>query len=339
MQSNASAIMDDGTKSEDNLSPELLEKKRRFEKATTPSPFLKKFGAPIVYSIIVFILGGACVLHGLPFMFSDSIFLKCFLLLVLPVTFPVSMVAICAVINKPFQGAIASTLVARDLSLPFYFSRRVYGACLATLMSFSGLYYIILSLPWLKKFMFQSFGYAGKHCNFTTYTDVWMRDVKLLDLGDSSYLGNQSTLGTNICTTDGKLLVGKIKIGDNSQLGRLCILGPGTRIGNQSETGVRTILGIKTIAKSKVKVAGASVVSHGVVLEDGVTVGEYSYIGSKSHIFEGIALPMAFNVKAGTIIASQEDVKSQGERQADDIQAAIIERMAMMNDNSAGMRQ
>lgn len=339
MQGNASPSMDAGTTREENVSPELQEKQRRFEKATIPSPFLRTFGAPIIYSIIIFIVGGAILAHGLPIMLIDSILIKSLIILLSPVTFPLVMIAICAAINKPFQGAVATVLVPRDLSLPFYFSRRIYGACLATVMHFSGIYYIILSLPWLKTFMFRSFGYAGKYCNFTTYTDVWMRDVKLLDLGDRAYIGNQSTLGTNICTTDDKLLVGKIKVGDKSQLGRLCILGPGTRIGNNSETGVRTILGIKVIAKNNVKIAGASGVSHGVILENDVTISEYCYIGSKCHIYEGITIPVAFNLKGGTIITSQEDVKTEVERQADDIQSSILERMTLMNDIPAGMRQ
>jgi acetyltransferase-like isoleucine patch superfamily enzyme len=324
---------------ENNLSPEQIEKIKRFEKATIPSPFLKKFGAPIIYAIVVIIVGGACLLNGLPIMLTDSIWIRSIVLLLLPLTFPLTMVAICAVINKPFQGAIASTLVPRDLSLPFYFSRRVYGACLATLMHFTGIYYIILSLPWLKKFMFVSFGYPGKYCNFTTYTDVWMRDLKLLDLGDRAYLGNQSTLGTNICTTDGKLLVGKIKIGDDTQLGRLCILGPGARIGNQSETGVRTIFGLKVIIKNRVKIAGGVSISHGVVLEDGVTVSEYCYLGSKCHIYEGITIPAAINLKSGTIVTSQGDLNSHIDLQNQDIRSTIIERMAMMNDKATVMRQ
>lgn len=305
------------------------------EKALKPNDFLKIWATPIIHFTMTLVVGGTLIVSSLPFLLFDSIWAKIPFLLFMPFTFPAIMIGICAVINKPFQPFVVSGIFPRDLSLPLYFGRRIYGVCLATLMHFSGIYYIILSMPWLKKAMYRSFGYEGKFCNFTTYTDVWIRDVKLLDLGDAAYLGNQSTLGTNICTTDGNLLVGRIKIGSQTQLGRLCILAPGTRFGNNCETGVRTILGIRAIAKNRVKIAAAGSISHGVVLEDDVTIGEYSYIGSKAHIHSGVTLPVVSNIKAGTIILDQEAASKYNQKQVDEIQASIVERMNLMNNNPA----
>lgn len=232
--------------------------------------------------------------------------LKLLYILCAPLLYLLTVVSLSALVSLPFQRGIVSGLFPRNLENNVYLARRVYGVCLNTIMNFSLIYGLILQVSYLKKLFFYFFGYRG-HMNFTAYQDTWVRDLKLLTFGDGAYLGNQSTLGTNICTTDGKILVGRIKVLDNSQIGRLCVMGAGARIGSHCETAVRTMIGIRTRLQNNVKIAGNTAISHAVSLAEGVEIGENCYLGPKCEIGESVKIPPLSYLESGTIINNQEE--------------------------------
>lgn len=287
---------------------------------------LAKIMNPLILTTVACIVGGSIAFVGTPLFLFESIAAKVAWLFFSPFILTLLMVLIGGSLSYPFHAAIISGIFPRDPSSKLYFGRKIYGTCLSTIMYFPATYYLILNISFFKKLFFRLFGYEGQHLSFTAYTDTWIRDVRLLTLGERSYLANQSTIGTNICLTDGNIMVGRIKIGDDTQVGRLCILGPGSRMGNNCETGVRTVLGIRTVIKDKVKLAGGASLSHGVLLHEGVDVQEYSYLGTKCEVYAGIKLPAGSYLEAGTILTNQEEADNFHQTQNQQLRHSLSER-------------
>ena len=280
----------------------------------------------------LFVVGLAFIISGTPaiFFLENSKLAQIVYLGLAPLIFVLVYILVAGIISLPFQRAIVSGVFPRDIKIPVYLGRRVYGVCINAVTNFSLVFGLILQTDFLKKLYFRIFGYEGS-LKFTTYQDTWLRDYKLLTFGDGAYLGGGAILGTNIVLSDGNIMVGRVKVLDNSQIGRLCILGPGSRVGKNSEVGVSVIFGIRTRVADNVKINGSTGISHAVEIEDNVTVGEHSYIGTKVKIREGIEVAKCSSISEGVIISTQEDMDNYIEVQNNHLSALLNERLTLLD--------
>ncbi len=252
------------------------------------------FGIPFVASL-------------LPVLSVDQTFWKAILLFTFPVVFSVCFVVIAGLLSKPAQRAIVAGKFPRDLKNPLYALRRLYGLCWTSVFYFTPLYYVMLSVPVLKKTLFRTFGYKGS-LNFTVYADTWIRDLPLLHLEEGAYLANKATMGTNMCLGDGSILIDSIHVGKNGLIGHLAMIAPGSQIHEKAEIGVGTAFGIRAVAKENCKISPTVSINHGAVLGKDCDIGFMSYVGVKAVIKDGIRLPPASNIPSGAVINTQEDV-------------------------------
>lgn len=121
---------------------------------------------------------------------------------------------VASVLSLPHQFAVTPGKVRRDVNNPMYFHPRLYGLCWTSVFYNKPVYYVCLTVPFLKWIVFYLFGYRGS-MNFTIYPDTWVRDLPILKFEDGVYVSNRATLGTNIVLTNGFLLVGGITLRQN----------------------------------------------------------------------------------------------------------------------------
>jgi hypothetical protein len=125
-------------------------------------------------------------------------------LLIAPLVYTLCFVLTAGALSLPFQSGIIAGKFPRDLRHPVYRKRRFYGLCWTSVYYFKPLYFLCLTIPWLKWATFRLFGYRGQ-MDFTIYPDTWIRDLPLLELGRGAYIANRATLGTNIPLSNGKV--------------------------------------------------------------------------------------------------------------------------------------
>lgn len=227
-------------------------------------------------------------------------------------TLPIFMVSFsffAGLLSTLGQKGIVCGVFPREPLHPVYFLRRIYGGCWTQLFYFRPLYAIVLFVPVFKKAIFKLFGYKGKSFNFTVYPDTWIRDLPVLNFGENVYLSNRATIGTNLCLSDGNILVDKVEIGKNSLVGHMVIIGPSI-IGENSEIGVGAAMGIRVKLGNNVKVLPRAGVGHGVRIGDGSVIGQMSHIGTKVTVGPGLNIPAGANIPNGAVLLTQEDVES-----------------------------
>jgi carbonic anhydrase/acetyltransferase-like protein (isoleucine patch superfamily) len=212
-------------------------------------------------------------------------------------------------VSKFGVSGIKKGIFPREALHPVYLRRRIYGLCWTQVFYFSPLYAIVMAVPLFRKIVFRLFGYRGA-LNFITYPDTWIRDLPLLTLGEGAYLSNKATIGTNICLSNGSILVDKIDVGPKALVGHLTMLAPGVKVGEQSEIGVGSAIGIRTRIGKNVKIDPTCAISHGVIIGDHAEIGAHSYIGLRVEIAAGLKVPAGANIPAGTILGKQEDLNS-----------------------------
>lgn len=288
------------------------------------SNFKVRMAKLLISLLVVTIYTLPFFLTCLPIILVKDFRLKLVLLGLAPIQFSVLYVLIAGLLSFPFQKAIVSGIFPRDLGILVYVGRRAYGACLSMVLNFTILYHFILSFYFLKVLFFRIFGYQGESVNFTTYPDAWIRDIPLLTLGNGAYIANQSTLGTNICLTDGNIMVGRIKIGDDTQLGRLCIIGPGARVGANCETGVKTTIGLRTRLSDQVKMAACATFNHDCTINPKAEIREMTYLGMDCEIGEGVVVPAGSFIETGTKIQNQEEMDKIFSQQRKEMQSIIL---------------
>ena len=238
-------------------------------------------------------------------------------------------------ISTPFHRAIIGGVFPRDLSNPVYMGRRVYGVCLNAVMHFSLVYGLIMQTKVLRQLFFLLFGYDSKtgSLDFTIYHDTWFRDLKLLTFGKKAYIASNSVIGTNLCLTDGNIMVGRIKIGENSHVGQNTMIGPGARMGDNSATGIRTIIGVRSRIGNHVELKAASNIAHAVKVGNGCTLQPLAYLGSKVEIGDNINIPAYSHVKDGTIIRTQEDVDQFVQNDRNEMKQTILASVDKMRES------
>src|SRR5262247_628928 len=108
-------------------------------------------------------------IFGLPLVSCDLLYLasKSYLvtrlmaIAVAPVLFATAFVTIAATLSMAHQKAIVAGRYPRSVAHPIYFPRRLYGLCWTSVYYFTPIYFITLSIPFLKKLLFRGFGYKG----------------------------------------------------------------------------------------------------------------------------------------------------------------------------------
>lgn len=224
-----------------------------------------------------------------------------------PLLYTVIFILTAGLLSLPFQSGVVAGKFPRDLQHPIYMRRRLYGLCWTAVYYFKPLYYMCLSIPWLKWLLFRLFGYRG-NMQFTIYPDTWIRDLPLLSFGENTYIANRATLGTNIALIDGSILVDHIVLGKNSLVGHLAMLAPGVELEEGAEVAVGCAIGIGCKIGCESKIKGATGIDHQAVIGKKTTVGAMSYVGVGAHLGSGISLPPASVVPSRTKIMTQEDM-------------------------------
>lgn len=217
------------------------------------------------------------------------------MLAVAPLGYATLFMLVAAAISRPYQRAIVPGKFPRDLSHPVYRARRIYGLCWTSVYYHKPVYYLMLTIPALRKLMFRAFGYRGQ-LDFTVYPDTWIRDLPLLDLGAAAYLANRATLGTNMALSNGTCFVDRIRVGAGATVGHLAVLAPGATIGDRAEVGATTVVGIGVRVGERANLQPCAGINHAARIGDGATVGSAAYVGAAAIVLAGAHVPPAGNV-------------------------------------------
>lgn len=258
------------------------------------------------YIIPILIYSIPAVLCFFLFM-QSSIGLQILYILLFPICYTLFFIFIAGTLSRPFQNGIIPGKFPRDSGHIVYYKRKIYGTCWTSVFYFKPIYFLILNSKILKTLTFRIFGYKG-NMNFTTYPDVWIRDLVLLELGNDAYLSNRCTIGTNICHMNKTISVDKIIIGEKSIIGHLAMIAHGCSIGKFSEIGVGCGIGINTSIGDNVNIGPMCTINHYVKIGNKVRIGTKSYIGTGANISENISIPAGSLIPEKAVIKSQDDV-------------------------------
>jgi carbonic anhydrase/acetyltransferase-like protein (isoleucine patch superfamily) len=280
--------------------------------------------------IIMTIWSTAFLLSTLPIalaMQSGSLLLIIFALATAPNLFILAFVTTAGLVSRIATSSIKPGSAPRDLKNKVYGWRRIYGTCWTQLYYFKPIYSVALSIPFLKRYMFWLFGYKGPSTQFVVYPDTWLRDLPVLNISESAYLANRSTIGTNICMADNTIFVDRIKIGQHSLVGHLAVLGPGCVLEDGCEVGVGTSIGIRAVIKEKVSIKPNCCIYHGTVIASGCDIGARSYIGSRVKIAKDLKIPAGANIPAGAVLNTQEEVDKYSHSESKNLTTLFNEKM------------
>jgi UDP-3-O-[3-hydroxymyristoyl] glucosamine N-acyltransferase len=206
-----------------------------------------------------------------------------------PLWYAVLFAMTAGTLSLPFHGAIVRGKFPRDVRHPVYRGRRLYGTCWTALFYFKPVYFLVLTLPWLKWMTFRLFGYKGQ-MDFTVYPDTWIRDLPLLDFGKGVYVANRATLGTNMPLKNGRILVDGIRLGEGALISHLTMLAAGVQIGKGSEIGPGCAVGVRVKVGDHTTVLGTSQLNHASKIGDNVYLGANCYVGFGAEVPSGTKL-------------------------------------------------
>jgi len=260
-----------------------------------------------VYLILIF-----CVPAGLVgglWIFLEDVWSRLAFLTVAPLLYAFFYVGTAGLLSLPHQKAVVPGLFPVDLRDSIYGRRRLYGLCWTSVYYFSPIYFLFLSIPFLRRILFRLFGYKG-NLDFTVYPDTWIRDLPLLNFGKGAYLSNRATIGTNIRLVNGYIIVDGITVEEGGLVGHLSMLGPGVRIGKKAQIGVGCVVGLKTTIGDGAEVGPGTRLEHGITIGEGARVGPASLVGSGSSLTGQIKLPFGSRIPRKSVLTSQEDVNN-----------------------------
>lgn len=206
-----------------------------------------------------------------------------------PLLYAMLFAVTAGVLSLPFHKAIVKGKFPRDVKHPVYRGRRLYGSCWTALFYFKPVYFLVLTLPWLKWMTFRLFGYKGQ-MDFTVYPDTWIRDLPLLDFGKGVYVANRATLGTNMPLKNGRILVDGIRLGEGALISHLTMLAAGVQVGKGSEIGPGCAVGVRVKVGNYTTVLGTSQLNHASKIGDNVYLGANCYVGFGAEVPSGTKL-------------------------------------------------
>lgn len=256
-----------------------------------------------VYLALIYLLPGLVAVG--PLLFVDAVTVRLYMVALAPALWVLCFVFTAGLLSRRHQHAIRPGRFVRSLDDPDYWHRRLYGLCWTSIYYCTPVYFICLSVPSLKRFLFRLFGYRGT-MDFTLYPDTWIRDLPLLDIGPGAYVANRVTLGTNMVLSDNTVLVDRVGIGAGALIGHLAMMGPGTVIGCRSEIGVGAVLSVRVIVGEEVVVGAVARIDSGVKIADRAIVGRAVYLGP------GTQVQVGAKVAAGANVPARSDIKSGG---------------------------
>jgi len=207
------------------------------------------------------------------------------------------------VLSLPHQRWIVPGRMPTDVGVQTYFHRRLYGLCWTSLYYNQFVYWFVLSFPWTKIAVLRLFGYRGA-ARFTLYPDTWIRDLPLLDIGERAYLSNKATIGTNMITREGEIIVDGITVGPGALVGHLACIAPGTRLEPGSEVGVGALLGLR------VKLARDATLVAGTILDHGARIGERATMRAGAYMGCASSLGADVQLAAMEVVGDRERVRS-----------------------------
>lgn len=286
----------------------------------------KKTQLPISFLVICFSLILVVVptfAAVLPVLSVSSPLARAGLIALAPVIFCAFYVGLAALLSLPFQKAIVRGKFPRELDHAVYGPRRLYGFCWGALFYFTPIYYLVISLPFVKHAIFRAFGYRGSS-SANIAPDAWLRDLPMLRLSDQVYVANKATVGTNMCLSDNTILVDFVTLASRAMVGHMALIAPGSVMGEGSELGVNSALGIRARIGARSKVGPKCGVSHGAVIGEDVEIGTLSYIGVKARIGNGLKIPPGTVVPDGTEILTNEQLQAHLEGELRALRAEVI---------------
>ncbi|MGE3388350.1 MAG: hypothetical protein AB7K41_16615, partial [Bdellovibrionales bacterium] len=211
---------------------------------------MNKFLIPIQFWLATTV---PVVMAFAPLMIQMPLPYKVAILVLAPLVLVVGLITIMGILSRlGLKGLIEGKFERTDQD-DVYRVRRRYTSMWTYLFYFKPVYFLVLAVPSLKWLAFRLFGYQGQ-LNFVVYPDTWLRDLPVLDIGKSAYLSNKSSIATNICLMDGRILVEGIQIGEKACVGHGTLIGPGTRLGDASEIDASTTSGLRVFYGKNVKV-------------------------------------------------------------------------------------
>lgn len=287
-----------------NLPREELEKKVAELRLPNFIGLCSKYSVVIIVFSLWFI---PFLLSILPYYFAPTESVqKLVFLLISPITFALTFIVLAGLVSRLGQAGIVPGKFPRIAEHPIYALRRIYGAAWSQLYYFKPLYAICLAIPTLRWVVFRLFGYKG-NLDITVFPDSWIRDLPLLDFGKGVYLANRATLGSNMCLTDGSILIGKMKFGEGALIGHMVLIALGSRVGKKSEFGVNAAGGIRINVGDNVSVRPRSNLNHGCIIGNNCIIGTAALVGLKAEIGEGIEIRSGASIPPGAIIKTQEE--------------------------------
>lgn len=260
------------------------------------------FSLYIVYPLVIFIF--PIIITGSPFFYFETLGLKFLWLVLVPVIFLVSFILTAGLLSIPAQKAIKVGKFPRDLHHPVYGVRRLYGLCWTAVYYSGPIYFLCLSIPLLKKMLLRLFGYRGS-LDIVVYPDTWIRDLPLLNMEKGVYLANKSTIGTNVCTQNGQIIVGKITLKQGVMIGHLAAVALGSTLEENTEIGVATQVGVGSFIGKNTRLGSNTVIGHYAKIGQNVKIGHCCYIGIRASINDNI------EIVSGTVIPDKAIIKLQ----------------------------
>src|SRR5947209_7375177 len=103
------------------------------------------FGLPLASVVALWAVGDSLIWHAL-------------VAVTAPMLYAVLFLIVASLLSLPHQKGVVPGRFPRKLSHPVYFHRRLYGLCWTAVYYFKPVYFLCLSLPWLKWLTFRLFG-------------------------------------------------------------------------------------------------------------------------------------------------------------------------------------
>jgi carbonic anhydrase/acetyltransferase-like protein (isoleucine patch superfamily) len=275
-------------------------------------------GLLYVYGVLLF--GLPLLLAALPTLLAERLTFRLCAVLLAPALYAFSFVVLAGAMSAPFRAAIVPGKFPRDVTNLVYGPRRLYALCWTSVFYFTPIYQLFMGIPALRTVLLRGFGYRG-HSDVSIAPDAWIRDIPLLSLGKGVYIANKASVGTNVCMTDGSVLVDKVTFEEGALLGHMSLLGPGSNIGKCAEIGVAVDMGIRVRIGERAKIAPTTGVNHGAQIGAGADIGSMSYIGLKAKIGEGLRLPSGTNIPDGAVVNTQEEMAAYFSSENQDLQS------------------